>query len=230
MQRVWASHCSEMGVLRAVFVYLDRTTVSQSQAQGASLPAAVTPSPSSSSSSSSFSPSSSSSASPLLPLWDMSVAVLREALLRRTTLVPRTVQALVAQMEVERAGETVDRGALSSSVKMLPALNLYCRSVEPALIKATEEFYRREGLAKVAELDVTLYMQLVERRIQEEVSPIAAGEVVRVTAHPHTHSLIPFHFLFFLLPLRHTTRRRAESTRTWRRQRSFRSSRLWTVT
>eukprot|EP00887_Chlorella_sp_A99_P004032 scaffold11.g4032.t1 len=154
-QRTWDDHCSQMLLIRQIFLYLDRTYVLgggaarslfdmglqlfrehlERHAQASGAPA--------------------SPPRPALPL-------------PRFFVEARVVEGLLLLVEGERSGDAVDRGLLKGLVRMLSSLGLYASALEPPLLQATDRFYAAEGDALAGELEVPAYLMHCERRLDEE--------------------------------------------------------------
>ena len=175
LRSAWATFSSELSLTAAVFQHLDRCHV-------AALPGAAR------------------------SLWDVGVRLWGEQLEgRRAPLLARAAGALCEEVERERRGDAVDRGALGAVVRMLGAVGLMARHVERGLLDATSDFYEAEGARLMGGAgEVAEFLLHGEKRLQEEVRVCGGGGGVCtralsfslsniLTATPRPHPLPPQH-------------------------------------
>ncbi|KAK0407022.1 hypothetical protein QR680_018953 [Steinernema hermaphroditum] len=105
----------------------------------------------------------------LIPIWDLGLKEFRECVLQSPKLRQRLIDGLLRVIATERAGRQIDRNLVRSLLRMLSNLDLYKELFEPEFLKASEELYSQEGQERVTELDVTGYLQYIDRRLKEEV-------------------------------------------------------------
>jgi cullin-4 len=67
----------------------------------------------------------------------------------------RVLSGLLALIEQDRLGETVDRTLVSSLVRMYSALNLYTDHFEKHFLETTHAFYVAESESKMQDIDVS---------------------------------------------------------------------------
>ncbi|GIL70584.1 hypothetical protein Vretimale_3704 [Volvox reticuliferus] len=137
---LWQDHCSQMLMIRQIFLYLDRTHVLQL----------------------------SSGATAMKSIFDMGLALFRVHLASRPEIQQRTVEGLLELIERERCGEAVNRPLLKGLLRMLSSLGIYTDAFHEPFMKASTQFYRAEGERLVAELDVPAYLRHCETRLMEE--------------------------------------------------------------
>ena len=80
----------------------------------------------------------------------------------------RTVEGLLLLIEKERNGDAVDRALLKSLLRMLCDLQIYQSAFEEKFLVATKQLYQAEGQRKMQELEVSEYLEHVDKRIAEE--------------------------------------------------------------
>lgn len=93
-----------------------------------------------------------------------SVASLSDA---RFGLLNRIVASLLQLLQDLRNDDATQRDTIGAVCKMLRTLDLYSTNFEPALIVESKRFFSAEGAKRIAELDVSQFMLLVDRRISE---------------------------------------------------------------
>ena len=70
-------------------------------------------------------------------------------------------------IELERRGEQVDRPLLRSLVNMLSSVSIYSE-FESQLFVETTTIYQQEARSRLDELEIPAYLELAERRLDEE--------------------------------------------------------------
>ncbi|PNH08922.1 Cullin-4 [Tetrabaena socialis] len=140
MDAVWQDHCSQMLMIRQIFLYLDRTHVLQL----------------------------SSSSTPVKSIFDMGLALFRAHLAARPEIKLRTVEGLLELVERERCGEAVNRVLVKGLLRMLSSLGIYADAFHEPFMRASSQFYRAEGERLMAELDIPAYLRHCETRLSEE--------------------------------------------------------------
>ncbi len=70
----------------------------------------------------------------------------------------KTVAGLLALIEAERNGETVDKALLKHLVRMFTSLGTYAGSFEEPFLAKTTQYYRQEGQQYMQESDVAEYL------------------------------------------------------------------------
>ncbi len=77
----------------------------------------------------------------------------------------KTVAGLLALIEAERNGETVDKALLKHLVRMFTSLGTYAGSFEEPFLAKTTQYYRQEGQQYMQESDVAEYLLHSEVRL-----------------------------------------------------------------
>ena len=85
------------------------------------------------------------------------------------------VRSVCELLHRERGGEDVDRGVLTTVVRMFQAVSLFSSSLVPPVLATTEDFYHLEGNRLVSEVAVPTYLLHVEARLRREVRATAAA-------------------------------------------------------
>ncbi|KOB64330.1 Cullin-4B, partial [Operophtera brumata] len=88
-------------------------------------------------------------------IWDMGLDLFRHHIAMNTLVQTRTVDGLLALIETERGGYSVDISLLKSLLRML-------------FLEATERLYAAEGQLLMRSLAVPEYLAHVEKRLREE--------------------------------------------------------------
>mmetsp|Transcript_1741 Transcript_1741/g.2670 ORF Transcript_1741/g.2670 Transcript_1741/m.2670 type:complete len:801 (+) Transcript_1741:58-2460(+) len=105
-------------------------------------------------------------------LWDMGLQLFRRHLGDCPEVERKTVSGLLAMIEKERSGETVDRSLLKNILRMFTALSMYGDSFEKPFLEATTSFYSVEGIRYMQQTDVPDYLKHVEQRLHEETERV----------------------------------------------------------
>jgi cullin 4 len=134
----WLQHCSQMLRIRAIFLHLDRTYVVQGGETNTR------------------------------NLWDMSLQQFRAHFENASGVKAKSIKSLLALINRERDGETVDQGRLRSLLRMLTAIGTYEQAFQDPFIIASSDYYRAESKNLFAEMDVPVYLRHAERRLGEE--------------------------------------------------------------
>lgn len=104
----------------------------------------------------------------LCSLWDMGLDLFRMHIVSHTVIQGRIVDGLLMMIEKERNGHTVDKSLVKNLLRMLLDLQIYQEVFEVKFLKETEEMYASEGQRLMQEMEVPLYLQHVDRRLNEE--------------------------------------------------------------
>ncbi|KAJ3142484.1 Cullin-4A [Physocladia obscura] len=154
LDAAWQSHCRSQLMIRSIFLYLDRTYVIQTQGRKS--------------------------------IWDMGLDLFRSRFLESSretdnkdgsdSFKTRTVNAILAIMELERTGHHVSTNLLKSVLQMFLDLSIYLTALEARVLAVTESFYVSEATLMLNEIGegsmngsaVASYLEHVERRIGEE--------------------------------------------------------------
>lgn len=187
VQESWTTHCSQMVLIRNVFLYMDRTYVRDTQGVKplwcvkymrirTHTHACIRTRTRSSRNTAAHNHNpryhcfSSFLTCPLgARCRDMGISLFRDALLRRRDVLSKTTCGIVSMLQDERRGEAVDRPMLSILSRMLVSLRLYNTELEPALLASTREYYEAEGLDRMASMDIAAYLAHVQTRLRQEV-------------------------------------------------------------
>lgn len=82
----------------------------------------------------------------------------------------RVLSGLLALIEQDRLGETVDRTLVSSLVRMYSALNLYTDHFEKHFLETTHSFYVAESESKMQDIDVSRTYRALTSRTNSDVT------------------------------------------------------------
>jgi cullin-4 len=146
VEKLWSTYCSQLSLMRAVFLYLDRTFVP-----------------------------SASGLKPLWELGlHLLSDELRASASSRDDVLGRIVASFLSQVDAERRGETVDQPVLASVSRMLAALKLYASELESLLLLATGAFFEIESAANMGSMDAAEYLLYAETRLKAEKERAAA--------------------------------------------------------
>lgn len=99
---------------------------------------------------------------------DMGLDLFRSHIASNSVVQKRTVEGLLMLIEKERNGDAVDRTLLKSLLRMLSDLQIYKTAFEEPFLLATKQLYQAEGQKKMQELEVSEYLQHVDKRLAEE--------------------------------------------------------------
>lgn len=86
---------------------------------------------------------------------DLALHLFRENVVSPPETDKRVLSGLLALIEQDRLGETVDRTLVSSLVRMYSALNLYTDHFEKHFLETTHAFYVAESENKMQDIDVS---------------------------------------------------------------------------
>lgn len=98
----------------------------------------------------------------------MGLDLFRSHIAMNNVVQKRTVEGLLLLIEKERNGDAVDRTLLKSLLRMHSDLQIYQDAFEEKFLMATKQLYQAEGQKKMQELDVSEYLQHVDKRLVEE--------------------------------------------------------------
>lgn len=101
-------------------------------------------------------------------LWDMGLYLFRYYVIQVVEVEQKTLASLLMLIERERRGETIDRSLLKSLIRMFVSLQIYSSNFEKAFLMATKEFYNKEGINYMNEMEVADYLKHIEVRIHSE--------------------------------------------------------------
>ena len=102
--------------------------------------------------------------SPVKSLRELGLSLFQRQLILHPVVEEKTLQALIALIDQERQGETVDETRLRDLICMFAAVQLYQKSFFPLILRSTYAFYSSEGKQAIQSLDISSYLQLVQRR------------------------------------------------------------------
>lgn len=167
---VWTTHCEHVLTIRNIFLYLDRSYAMQVHTSG------------------------------VVSIWDLCLRFFGERLQQRHEAVGKLVVGLLAMVQSERHGQSVDKRIVRRLLRMLFAVGLYRHFEEPFLMES-ERFFASEGQELIDSLDAASYLKHVERRLQQAVDMVTqyldVGSRVPLIAtidnrllRPHTTTLL----------------------------------------
>lgn len=102
-------------------------------------------------------------------IWEMGLALFRDHLGRSAQTERKAVSDLLALVERERSGETVDRSLLKNLIRMFTALGTYASAFERPFLVETAIFYEAEGARVLQQTDVPGYLRHCESRLTQEL-------------------------------------------------------------
>eukprot|EP00127_Corallochytrium_limacisporum_P004725 Clim_evm79s172 gene=Clim_evmTU79s172 len=106
--------------------------------------------------------------SKLLSTYDLGLKFFREHPFGVEEIQQRTIRDLLALVCKERDGEDVERQLLKSVVRIFLSLRIYRDTLEPPLLKATNEYYENLANDRIQNLEVAEYLKEVDRRLNDE--------------------------------------------------------------
>ncbi|KAI0649089.1 Cullin-domain-containing protein [Trametes meyenii] len=145
LKKVWDDHTSSLSKLRDVLKYMDRVYTANAKV-------------------------------PLI--WDAGLILFIKHIIR-PPIEDHVISAILTLIQIERDGYTINRSSVKGCVDVFLQLMdntsreevpLYRRDVEPAVLKESEAFYKREGERLLETCDAPEYLRRVEARFQEEES------------------------------------------------------------
>ncbi|DBA80768.1 hypothetical protein WJX77_001890 [Trebouxia sp. C0004] len=101
-------------------------------------------------------------------IFDMGLRLFRVHLATHPKVEDKIVAGLLALIEAERNGETVDKALLKHLVRMFTSLGTYAGSFEEPFLAKTTQYYRQEGQQYMQESDVAEYLLHSEKRLSVE--------------------------------------------------------------
>jgi len=97
----------------------------------------------------------------------------------------KVIHGILALIERERLGESLNRSLIKSLLRMFSALRLYTSSFQPTFLEATRNFYNQESTRHMgAEYSLSDYVSYVQRRLGEEEERVRACMEESVTHRP----------------------------------------------
>ncbi|CCM00091.1 uncharacterized protein FIBRA_02118 [Fibroporia radiculosa] len=143
MKKVWDDHTSSLSKLRDVLKYMDRV-----YAKTAQVP----------------------------EIWDSGLFLFVKHILR-PPIQDHMTSAILTQIHTERDGYVINRSAVKGCVDVLLQLfdeddniSVYKRDLEPAVLKESEIFYKKEGVSLIETCDASDYLRRTESRFDSEES------------------------------------------------------------
>ena len=126
---------------------------------------------------------------------DLGISLFHNIVIRNVRICPRMVDAVLALIDAEREGESIDTSIISSITGMLNDLGMtddgecvYVATFENAFIARTRQFYARESQQYLAESTCSEYLRKAAQRLREEkkrveayLAPETEKRVVQVT-------------------------------------------------
>lgn len=137
---VWSLHCTQMGKIRMIFLYLDRSFVIHGGVPG------------------------------IRSFWDLGLAMFKKHFATTKQIESNTVKALLSIINRHRDGEVVNTRVLKSVLYMFSAIGTYQEVFEEPFLDATDEYYAIESKRCISEMDIPRYLKYAERRMQEEIA------------------------------------------------------------
>lgn len=112
-------------------------------------------------------------------MYDAGLQLFLSHIVRATTHPIHThlIGTLLAQVQLERDGLTIQRSSVADCVDFLLRLenperlggrSVYATDFEPEFLRRSAEFYRQEAVAQLVKGDSSAYLRDVERRLSEE--------------------------------------------------------------
>lgn len=104
-------------------------------------------------------------------IWDAGMNLFLTRMIR-PPIKEHIINAILNQVEIDREGYAINRSAVKSCVDILLTLSyeseagpvsVYKRDVEPAVLRESEAYYRREGERLIASCDSPEYSRRVSR-------------------------------------------------------------------
>lgn len=112
---------------------------------------------------------------------DLGVSLFRDVVVRDAYIKPRLVDALLARIDAERNGESIDSTLMRSITRMLAELgtdeegrSIYVTIFETEFIARTKTFYAREAQVFQEETTCSEYLRKAASRIREEKARVEA--------------------------------------------------------
>ncbi len=131
---------------------------------------------------------------------DLGVSLFHNIVIRNVRICPRLVDAVLALIDAEREGETIDTSIILSITRMLNELGtnddgecVYVAIFENAFIQRTRQFYARESQQYLAESTCSEYLRKAAQRLREEkrrVETYLAQQTEKRVVHATREELI----------------------------------------
>ncbi|KIJ62793.1 hypothetical protein HYDPIDRAFT_41506 [Hydnomerulius pinastri MD-312] len=143
LRRVWDDHTGNMSKLRDILKYMDRVYTKSNEVP---------------------------------EIWDAGLDLFLKHIIR-PPIQDHVVSAVLSLIQIERDGYVISRSAVKECVDVLLQLavdhdgkTVYKRDVEPAVLRASEAFYKAEAQRLVTTCDAPEYLRRVEARFDSEKS------------------------------------------------------------
>ncbi|CAG8559228.1 15498_t:CDS:10 [Funneliformis caledonium] len=143
VNKCWMAHCEQMGLIRSIFLYLDRTYVLQTSGVISIWDKG-------------------------LEIFKKQIMSSSAGDIKK-----KTINGLITFIRRERNGDSVDRSLLHSLIHMFIDLGTYCPSFENPFLSETRSYYHHEGLRLINEYPVPRYLKHVKKRLKEESERIS---------------------------------------------------------
>ncbi|TBU48836.1 Cullin-domain-containing protein [Dichomitus squalens] len=145
LKKVWDDHVSSLSKLRDVLRYMDRVYT-----KNADVP----------------------------PIWDAGLILFIKHIVKNP-IEDYVISAILTLIQTERDGFTINRSSVKGCVDVFlqledtsrrEPLSIYRRDIEPAVLRESEVFYKKEGERLLETCDAPEYLRRVEARFHEEES------------------------------------------------------------
>ncbi|KAG9315306.1 Cullin [Chiua virens] len=143
LRRVWDDHTGNMSKLRDILKYMDRVYTKSNEVP---------------------------------EIWDAGLDLFLKCIIR-PPIQDHVVSAVLTLIQIERDGYVISRSAVKEGVDVLLQLivdqdgkTVYKRDLEPAILSASETFYKAEAQRLVSTCDAPEYLRRAEGRFESETS------------------------------------------------------------
>ena len=106
-------------------------------------------------------------------LWDMGLDIFRTHIVSNISIQTKTTEGLLALIQKEREGQSIDRQLIKSLLRMLSDLQMYTSVFEEQFMRASHQLYSVEGQSLVESCEVLEYIHHVDRRLKEEAERLS---------------------------------------------------------
>ena len=106
-------------------------------------------------------------------IWDMGLELFRSHIINNTIIQTKTTDGLLALIQKEREGQSIDRQLIKSLLRMLSDLQVYTTVFESHFMKASHQLYSNEGQQMVQSCKVLEYIRHVDKRLNEETERLS---------------------------------------------------------
>lgn len=106
-------------------------------------------------------------------IYTMGHILFKKYILRDPGVNPRFIGFLLDKINQERRGDKIEREVLRGGVKILMELgfgsnNVYKKDFEKTFLDQSHEFYQNEAIEKITTHTAAEYLQVVQKRLDEE--------------------------------------------------------------